>query len=133
MARHVLGQGPGSALLVLVLGLTIPAATIARAAPPVPKAAPTAPIAPAIYVIDLLATGALPADVTQKIKPLNTLQAVEDLLKANSVPFAWRRFEANSQTMDQGFAQQLAALPPKEVFVLPHGDGWYIGVIIGSR
>jgi hypothetical protein len=65
---------------------------------------------------------------------LHTLQAIEDLLKANRIAFAWGRGLVSSGTLPAGFVKALDALPPHEVFITPQGDkGWLIGAVMDRR
>jgi hypothetical protein len=99
-----------------------------------PSAAPQAAPGPLItYTVEQLATAPLPPAVQQQLKPLNTLKACEDLLKANYIAFNWRRVDVTTDKMNPDFARQLAALPPGEVFVVPTAQGVTINVIVGKR
>jgi hypothetical protein len=125
-------------VLALAAALAIFAAGAAGAAPTQP-AAPRAggselfPATPVIYDMETLRTGPLPQEFLKTLEPLHTLQAVEDLLKANRIAFAWSRAQVSSGTLPASFVNQLDALPPREVFVMPGPDGALIGVIIGRK
>jgi len=71
--------------LAAVLAAMSPQADAAPAPPAAPPAAaPQAPAGPVItYTVEQLATAPLPPAVQEQLKPLNTLKACEDLLKAN--------------------------------------------------
>src|SRR4051795_7922964 len=92
-------------LLAFAAALFVLAAGVAGAAPTAPPRAPPAaapqlvPGAPVIYEMETLRTGPLPAEFIKKLEPLHTLQAVEDLLKANRIAFAWGRGQVSSGTM----------------------------------
>lgn len=89
--------------------------------------------APVVYTIEQLRTGPLASELQQQMIPLHTLSAVEDLLKKNRITFGWTIADLRVDTLPPEAAQQLAALPPKEVFVMPGANGVLIGVIIAQR
>jgi hypothetical protein len=127
-------------LLALAAALSVAAAGVAGAGPTAPPRAPPAaapqllPGAPVIYDMETLRTGPLPAEFIKQLEPLHTLQAVEDLLKANRIAFAWGRGQVSSGTLPAAMVKEIDALPPHEVFVTPQGDkGWLVGVIVDRR
>jgi hypothetical protein len=85
------------------------------------------------YTIEQLRTGPLTPEIQQQMVPMHTLAAVEALLKANKIAFAWIIGDVSSDSLPPETASQIAALPPKEVFVAPSANGFVIGVIIGQR
>ncbi len=116
--------------IVLAISLAAGAAAAASQEPP-PVAQPAEPAT--IYLMDQLVTGALPEVVLDEMKPLNTLDEVEALLKRHRLPFAWREAEVSSANINPQIAKQVAQLPPHEVFVAPQGPGWMISVVLSSR
>ena len=81
--------------------------------------------------METLRTGPLPAEIVKQLGPLHSLQAVEDLLKANRIAFAWGRGQVSSGTLPAAFVKEIEALPPHEVFFAPQGDkGVVIGVVM---
>jgi hypothetical protein len=89
--------------------------------------------APVVYTVEQLRTGPIAPEVQQQMMPLHTLAAIENLLKANGISFAWTIADVRTDTLPPQIAQTLAALPPKEVFVIPGAGGVIIGVIIARR
>ena len=91
--------------------------------------------APLVYVMEQLLTGPITPAVLERMKPLDTLQQVEDLLKAETISFVWRRTEIGAEAIPPALAQQIAVLQPKAVFVLPQpqGKGWVMSVVIEQR
>ena len=75
-----------------------------------------------IYALEQLVTGPIPREVLERLGPLHTLREVEDLLKANSITFKWDRVQMHSSAVPIKIIQQMAALPPGEVFVVPQGS-----------
>ena len=111
---------------VAVIAL-IGAAPAARAQP-----APAAPRA-AIYEMDTLTTGPLAPGVLKQMEPLHTLQAVEDLLKENYIPFGWAHRQVSAAAMAPALVARLDSLPPREVFVTKQGEGVLIAVILSKH
>jgi hypothetical protein len=91
--------------------------------------------APIVYVLDQLATGPLTPELIERMKPLTTLQQIEDLLKGRGIAFSWRRTEVSTEQIPPAVAQQIAALPPKEVFIASQGQGkgFVMSVVISRR
>jgi hypothetical protein len=91
--------------------------------------------APIVYVLDQLATAPLAPELIERLKPLTTLQQIEDLLKGEGIAFSWRRTEVSSEQMPPAVAQKIAALPPKEVFIasLGQGKGVVMSVVVSRR
>jgi hypothetical protein len=89
--------------------------------------------APVTYTIEQLRTGPLTPAMQQQMVPLHTLAEVESLLKANRIAFAWTVGDLRADALAPETASQIAALPPREVFVIPAANGVVIGVIIGRR
>jgi hypothetical protein len=127
-------RSPRLLALVACLALAGAAAAAPTQPPRGPPAAPSTqlmPAPPVIYEMETLRTGPLTPEFVKQFEPLKTLQAVEDLLKANRIAFAWGRGQVSSGTLPPDFVKALSALPPHEVFVTPQGDkGWLIGVVI---
>jgi hypothetical protein len=105
------------------------------AAQPVAANATAPRPATVVYVVEQLITGPLTQGTLDRIKPLDTLQQIEDLLKASSIPFGWRRTELSTEAIPPGLAQQIAAMRPREVFAMPQagGKGWVMNAVIGKR
>ena len=124
---------------VLAAGaLALAAASGASAQTPPASGPPSQPPAgtglpTVVFETETLRTGPLPADFVQKLGPIHTFQAAEDLLKQNRIAFSWQRSDVDSAKIPIDLALQLNNLPPKEVFVLKQGDGWMIGVVIGKH
>ena len=91
------------------------------------------PLHPVIYEMDTLRTGPLTPELLKQLEPLHTLQAVEELLKANLMPFAWAHTQVSAGALPSQFTRQIDAMPPHEVFVVKQGEGWLIGVVLGTR
>ena len=121
-------QGVGVVSYRLAAGVAVMAA-IAWADPA------TAQAAGVTYHLEMLQTERTPPGLPQRLKPLKTLQQVEDLLKANNIPFSWRRGVLPSDRLSPQFVQALDKLPPGEVFVVPRPDdqGFVIGVILDRK
>jgi hypothetical protein len=99
-----------------------------------PAAAPsTSPITPIVYVLEQLQTGPIAPEVIERMKATHTLLEVENLLKVNRIAFAWRMAEVSTDQMKGTLAQQIAALPPKEVFVIHQGDAWLMSSVVARR
>ena len=99
-----------------------------------PNASTVPPVIPIkIYVVEQVMTAKLPPEVLKQMEPLKTLRQVEELLKANSIAYAWRKADLNTAALPPTVLQQIEALPPGEVFVLPTGNNLTMNVIIGRR
>jgi hypothetical protein len=127
------GMGGGRNLLAVIaaLGLATALPTFGHSQP-----APAPPSAPkrVIYRMETLQTKPLPAALNEKLRPLTSLQQVEELLKANDLAFAWQKVEVDSATLDPKMVVILEGLPPREVFVMPNKTGGLlIGVILDRR
>jgi len=122
------------ATLTLVVAGALAAGPSARAqvASP-PAAASAAPPGRITYLLEQIVTGPLPPEMKPKMVPLHRLGDVEELLKREQIQFAWHRTEINSDQINPQLAQQIAALPPGEVFVVPAERGVTINVIVGRR
>ena len=110
--------------IALALAASGPAAAQPEAAPP-----PT----PIVYVLEQLQSGPIAPEVMERMKATHTLQEVENLLKVNRIAFAWRMTEVSTDQMKGTLAQQIAALPPKEVFVIRQGDSWLMSSVVARR
>jgi hypothetical protein len=119
-------RGLSIALAALALGL----AGRASAQAPAPAAPPPHPV---VYDMEMLATGPLPPGILKKIEPLHTLQAVEDLLKEDVIPFAWSRQVVSAGAMPPEIAHQIEVLPPHDIFMMKQGQGWAIGAVLSKR
>ena len=86
-----------------------------------------------IFLVEQVVTGRLPPQVLQQLQPLKTLRQVEELLKANSIPYAWRKAELNSALVPAEVMDQIRKLPPGEPFVMPSGQNLTISVILGCK
>jgi len=75
-----------------------------------------------IYALEQLVTGPIPREVLERLGPLHTLREVEDLLKTNNIAFRWDRVQMHSSAVPLKIIQQIVALPPGEVFVVPQGS-----------
>ena len=122
MRRTASNRTPAFAAIALALAAASPAA------------AQTAPRpAPIIYVLEQLQTGPIAPEVMERMKATHTLLEVENLLKVNRIAFAWRMAEVSTDQMKGNLAQQIAALPPKEVFVINQGDAWLMSSVVARR
>lgn len=92
-----------------------------------------APLRPVVYEMETLRTGPLPPEFIKRLEPLHTLQAVEDLLKANRIAFGWNHADVSSATLPTTFTTRVDAMPPGEVFVVPQTNGWLMGVVRARR
>lgn len=121
------------AAAIIFAGLAAAGFAPPKAAVPPPKAAaaPAPSAAPQLYVVEQLVTQKLGADVLEKMKPLDTLLQVEELLKAKNIPFQWQRATFDPAKTDPQLLAQIQAVPPGEVFVVPGGDRLFINRIIG--
>ena len=137
MRRALLRLALPAALCAVLAGVAAAAPTqpgAQRAGPPGAGGTELFPAAPVFYEIETLRTGPLPPEFIKQFEPLHTLQAVEDLLKANRIAFAWSRGQVSSGTLPAAFAKALDGLPPREVFVTSQGDkGVLIGVVLDRR
>jgi hypothetical protein len=70
-------------------------------------------------------------EVLEKMKPLDTLLQVEELLKSGNIPFQWQRATFDPSKMDPQLLAQIQALPTGAVFILPGPDRVFINRIIG--
>lgn len=122
MRRTASNRTPALAAIALALAASSPAA--AQTAPPP---------APIIYVLEQLQSGPIAPEVMERMKATHTLQEVENLLKVNRIAFAWRMTEVSTEQMKGTLAQQIAALPPKEVFVIRQGDTWLMSSVVARR
>jgi hypothetical protein len=86
-----------------------------------------------VYVVEQVVTAKLPAELLKQIEPLKTLRQIEELLKANSIPYAWRKADMNSAALPPEVMQLIDKLPPGEVFVLPMANNLTMNVIVGRR
>jgi hypothetical protein len=100
-----------------------------------PTAAPPAAAQPpgTVYDTEALRTGALPPELAQKITPLHSLAAIEDLLKQNRVSFAWGRAQMSASALPPELVKQIDSLPPGEVYMLKQGEGWIMGVVLSKH
>jgi hypothetical protein len=105
------------------------------AAKPSATPAPTVetPLHPVIYEMDTLRTGALPPDLLKQMEPIHSLQAIEDLLKANLIAFAWAHGQIGAGALPSELTKQIDTLPPHEVFMVKQGDGWLMGVVVAKH
>jgi hypothetical protein len=86
-----------------------------------------------VYVVEQVVTQKLPQPILAQLQPLKTLRQVEELLKANSVPYGWRKGNLNTAALPPAVAKQIESLPPGEVFVIPSGENLTMNVIVGRR
>jgi hypothetical protein len=136
---------------ILVLALALMAGTSIAAtpnggrtqsAPKAPPAAAPAAAAPAAaapaprtitYTMEQLRTGPLSPEIQQRMTPMNTIQEVEALLKANRIEFAWRMVEVANTALPPDLARQIAAMKPTDVYFIPSPNGALIGAIVSQR
>jgi hypothetical protein len=86
-----------------------------------------------VYTMEMIQTGPVLADLIEKLKPLNTMQQVEELLKANRVAFAWQIADTPSARIPAALAAQFETRP-HEVFLLPQPrGGMVITTVLNSR
>lgn len=111
-----------------VAGFAPPAkpASPPKTAAPAPASAP-----PQLYVVEQLVIQKVGPDVLEKMKPLDTLLQVEELLKAKNIPFQWQRAIFDPAKTDPNLLAQIQAVPAGEVFVLPTADRILINRIVG--
>ena len=127
-------QLPRRLALAATLLLLVAGAAAAQPGAPLAGGTELSPAAPVIYDMETLRTGALPPEFLKQLGPLHSLPAIEDLLKANRIEFAWARKQVSSGTLPATFVSAIDALPPHEVFVVSQGDkGVLIGVVIAKR
>ena len=127
--------------LVAALAFWAPAAGQTPARVPAPAAQPRpaagsaarAPGPAMIYSIEQIVSTTLNPELMEKIKPMHSLREVEDLLKANSIQFGWRRQEVDSSTLNPALVAEIEALPPGEVSVVPQGQNLAYNVILTKR
>ncbi len=121
--------------LALMLAASLATAAAAQPAPATPPraAAPAAKDGPVVYTVAMLLCGPLSPAILEKLKPLHDLQAVEALYKANLIPFSWAQRDLNTYDMPPELAEQLAALPAKDVFLTQQGNAWIAGEILSRR
>src|SRR5262245_60968658 len=114
----------GMLMAIAWLGAAAAHAQVAPPVVPLPSgAAPGSPRNATIYLVEqLIVPGKLPPTLAEKLKPLKTLQQVEDLLKTNNLPFGWQRGQLNTALLDPRLVQEIDRLPPGEVFVIPQAD-----------
>lgn len=86
-----------------------------------------------VYVVEQVVTAKLPPELIQQMQPLKTLRQVEELLKANNVPYGWRKADMNSAALPPAVLELIEKLPPGEVFVMPAGATLTMNVIVGRR
>ena len=98
-----------------------------------PAAQTAPPPPPVVYVLEQLQSGPIAPEVMERMKSTHTLLEVENLLKVNRIAFAWRMTEVSTDQMKGNLAQQIAALPPKEVFVIRQGDTWLMSSVVARR
>jgi hypothetical protein len=115
--------------------LAFAAAALALAAASPASAQPDAapPLTPIVYVLEQLQSGPISPEVMERMKAMHNLLEVENLLKVNRIAFAWRITEVSTDQMNGNLAQQIAALPPKEVFVIRQGDTWLMSSVVARR
>jgi hypothetical protein len=130
---------------ILVLALALMAGTSIAATPnggrtqsapkAPPAAAPAAAAAPRTitYTMEQLRTGPLSPEIQQRMTPMNTIQEVEALLKANRIEFAWRMVEVANTALPPDLARQIAAMKPTDVYFIPSPNGALIGAIVSQR
>jgi hypothetical protein len=106
---------------------------LAASSPALAQAETGPPPAPIVYVLEQLQSGPIAPEVMERMKATHTLQEVENLLKVNRISFAWRMTEVSTDQMKGNLAQQIAALPPKEVFVIRQGDTWLMSSVVARR
>ena len=122
MRRTASNRTLAAKAIAMTLAAASPAAAQTRSAAPARRlragAAQSGPIAP---------------EVMERMKSTHTLLEVENLLKVNRIAFAWRMTEVSTDQMKGNLAQQIAALPPKEVFVIRQGDSWLMSSVVARR
>jgi hypothetical protein len=91
------------------------------------------PLHPVIYELETLQTGPLTPELLKKAGPIHSLPAIEELLKANLVPFAWSRRQVSARTLAPDLTRQMDVLPPHEVFMVREGQGWVFGVVLAKH
>lgn len=69
----------------------------------------------------------------EKIQPLKTLDEVKALLDAEAVPYQTSAAMIDTAQANPRFIQQIKALPPGEVFVLPQAGGLLFNQINGTK
>ena len=116
--------------------LALAAAAAVQTAPTPPAtgaaAAPDVPAGP-LYILEHIQTSKLPDAMMEKIKPLNTLQEIEAILKLNGVPFAWRMAGMPVRQTPTELIKQIDALKPGDVFVIPEGERLNFYVLRAKR
>ena len=123
-------------LALLAALVATPAAGQARQPPAqTPNLSTIPPVIPSkVYIVEQVVTARqLPPELIKQMEPLKTLRQVEELLKANSIPYGWRKAEMNTATFSPSVLQLIEKLPPGEVFVIPAGENLTMNVIIGRR
>ena len=83
--------------------------------------------------MEQLRTGPLSPEIQQRMTPMNTIQEVEALLKANRIEFAWRMVEVANTALPPDLARQIAAMKPTDVYLIPSANGALIGAIVSQR
>jgi len=119
-----------------VRGARVIAAALALAAAPAlaqPSGPGFTPLHPVIYEVETMQTGPLTPEILKKAGPIHSLQVMEDLLKANLVPFAWSRRQISAGALPADLTRQMDGLPPHEVFMFRQGQGWIFGVVLARH
>jgi EpsD family peptidyl-prolyl cis-trans isomerase len=76
-----------------------------------------------IFVLDQIRMPR-PSDpkIIEQMRPLNTMQDVEQLLAANRIPYGKGTTELDARAVPPDLLAQIMKLPPNEVFVMPSGN-----------
>lgn len=87
-----------------------------------------------IFVVDQIRTPR-PADprLLERLRPLNTMEEVASLLRAENMPFQRGGDTIDAVGTDPNVVRQMVALPPAEVFVIPLPGGLLINEIKETR
>jgi hypothetical protein len=118
-----------TAVLATASAMGFPAAS---AAAPI-RSPPSSAAQRVIYRLELIHTGKLSADILEKLRPLQTLDEVEGVLKANDIGFAWVKQDVDSATAQPALRNALESVPASEVFVVLQAQRVIIGRIVERR
>ncbi len=118
--------------LAVALATSAPVAALSQP-PPAPPPAAATPANPAVYEMETLRTGPLETALLKQMEPLHTLQAIEELLKANRIAFTWAYARVTAASLPPVLTSQIDALPPHEVFIIKQGTGWIMSAVLSKH
>ncbi len=76
-----------------------------------------------IFIVDQVRMPRVDAEMLKVLEPLKTLEQIEEVLKAHSIPYQRTGASLDAVGADPRLVAFILKLPPNEVFVLPANEG----------